>query len=90
MNQPRTSRGAQPAAQQPAFFHFAGPTKPLCTKDELPCAEALISAVAHRELCERPLAQVRDKIAPAGCFIDLKSQFDEATLRESGLSVWRL
>jgi len=62
----------------------------LSSWDELPCAEALISAVAHRELCERPLAQVRDKIAPAGCFIDLKSQFDEATLRESGLSVWRL
>lgn len=62
----------------------------LSSWDELPCAEALISAVAHRELCERPLAQVRGKIAPAGCFIDLKSQFDEATLRESGLSVWRL
>jgi len=62
----------------------------LSSWDELPCAEALISAVAHRELCERPLAQVRDKIAPAGCFIDLKSQFDEATLRASGLSVWRL
>lgn len=62
----------------------------LSSWDELPCAEALISAVAHRELCERPLAQVRDKIAPAGCFIDLKSQFDESALRASGLSVWRL
>ena len=62
----------------------------LSSWNELPCAEALIFAVAHRELCERPLAQFCDKIAPAGCFIDLKSQFDEATLRESGLSVWRL
>jgi UDP-N-acetyl-D-galactosamine dehydrogenase len=58
--------------------------------DELPCAEALISAVAHRELSARPLAQVREKIVGGGCFIDLKSQFDEAALRESGLSVWRL
>jgi len=58
--------------------------------DELPCAEALISAVAHQELNARPLSQVRDKIAPAGCFIDLKSQYDEAALRASGLSVWRL
>jgi len=58
--------------------------------DELPCAEALISAVAHHELNTRPLSEVRAKIVPAGCFIDLKSQFDETTLRESGLSVWRL
>jgi UDP-N-acetyl-D-galactosamine dehydrogenase len=58
--------------------------------DELPCAEALIAAVAHRELAARPLAQVREKLVGAGCFIDLKSQFDEAALRETGLSVWRL
>jgi UDP-N-acetyl-D-galactosamine dehydrogenase len=58
--------------------------------DELPCAEALISAVAHHQLNTRPLSEVRAKIVPAGCFIDLKSQFDETTLRESGLSVWRL
>jgi UDP-N-acetyl-D-galactosamine dehydrogenase len=58
--------------------------------DELPCAEAMISAVAHRELAERPLRQMQDKIVPSGCFIDLKSQFDERALRESGLSVWRL
>jgi UDP-N-acetyl-D-galactosamine dehydrogenase len=58
--------------------------------DELPCAEALISAVAHQELNARPQSQVRDKIAPAGCFIDLKSQYDETALRASGLSVWRL
>ncbi|MET0268321.1 MAG: nucleotide sugar dehydrogenase [Duganella sp.] len=58
--------------------------------DDLPRAEALISAVAHRELAARPLEQVRDKIAPSGCFIDIKSQFDDAALRKSGLSVWRL
>ncbi len=58
--------------------------------DDLPCAEALISAVAHRELAARPLRQMLDKIAPSGCFIDLKSQFDPGALRGSGLSVWRL
>ncbi|OFA07061.1 nucleotide sugar dehydrogenase [Duganella sp. HH101] len=58
--------------------------------EALPCAEALISAVAHRELSERPLHQIRAKIVQDGCFIDLKSQFDERALRESGLSVWRL
>jgi UDP-N-acetyl-D-galactosamine dehydrogenase len=32
--------------------------------EELPCAEALISAVAHRELAARPLRQMLDKIVP--------------------------
>jgi sugar transferase (PEP-CTERM system associated) len=58
--------------------------------DELPCAEALISAVAHRDLAARTLREMRQKVVDAGCFIDLKSQFDEAALRDSGLNVWRL
>ncbi|SDG84692.1 UDP-glucose/GDP-mannose dehydrogenase family, UDP binding domain [Duganella sp. OV458] len=58
--------------------------------DELPAAEALITAVAHRELAERPLPQMLEKVAPSGCFIDLKAQFDPAMLRASGLNVWRL
>jgi len=60
------------------------------TWDELPRAEALISAVAHRELSARPLWQMQEKIVADGCFIDLKSQFDEAALRSGGLNVWRL
>jgi UDP-N-acetyl-D-galactosamine dehydrogenase len=58
--------------------------------EELPCAEALISAVAHRDLAARTLREMRQKVVDAGCFIDLKSQFDEAALRNSGLNVWRL
>ncbi|WP_432377819.1 nucleotide sugar dehydrogenase [Duganella sp. P38] len=58
--------------------------------EQLPAAEALICAVAHRELAARRLPQMLDKVAKGGCFIDLKSQFDPAALRDSGLSVWRL
>jgi UDP-N-acetyl-D-galactosamine dehydrogenase len=58
--------------------------------DDLPAAEALISAVAHSELTARPLRQILDKVASSGCFIDLKSQFDAGALRGSGLNVWRL
>jgi UDP-N-acetyl-D-galactosamine dehydrogenase len=58
--------------------------------EDLPAAEAVISAVAHRELTARPLRQMLDKFAAGGCFIDLKSQFDPGPLRSSGLSVWRL
>jgi UDP-N-acetyl-D-galactosamine dehydrogenase len=58
--------------------------------NELPRAEALIAAVAHQELSARPLAEVREKMVGGGCFIDLKSKFDDTALRESGVSVWRL
>jgi len=29
-------------------------------------------------------------VVEQGCFIDVKSQFDIAALREAGLTVWRL
>jgi UDP-N-acetyl-D-galactosamine dehydrogenase len=62
----------------------------LVSWDELPRAEALISAVAHRELAARPLWEMQQKIVAEGCFIDLKSQFDATALRSGGLNVWRL
>ncbi|NGZ87084.1 nucleotide sugar dehydrogenase [Duganella aceris] len=62
----------------------------LVSWDELPRAEALISAVAHRELAARPLWEMRQKVVAEGCFIDLKSQFDATALRSGGLNVWRL
>ena len=57
---------------------------------ELPVADALISAVGHRQLLARPLADYCQKLNPAGCFIDIKSLFDPAPLRAAGLQVWRL
>jgi UDP-N-acetyl-D-galactosamine dehydrogenase len=57
---------------------------------EMPCAEAVISAVAHRELMARPLSDYQDKVVDAGCFIDIKSKFEPQALRDSGLTVWRL
>ena len=58
--------------------------------ENLPRADAMIVAVAHRQLTEMPLAQFQTKITDKGCFIDVKSQFDPAALREAGLNVWRL
>ncbi|SNS81565.1 UDP-N-acetyl-D-galactosamine dehydrogenase [Noviherbaspirillum humi] len=57
---------------------------------DLPQAHALVAAVSHQEILGRPLGDLMEKIQPNGCFIDLKSQFDAAGLREAGLSVWRL
>jgi UDP-N-acetyl-D-glucosamine/UDP-N-acetyl-D-galactosamine dehydrogenase len=56
----------------------------------LPMADALIAAVGHRQLLARPLEEFCGKVAPNGCFIDVKSQFDGAALRAAGLQVWRL
>ena len=62
----------------------------LDTWDELPRAEAIIAAVAHKEFLTRSLDEIQEKVAENGCFIDVKSQFNQKKLSESGLSVWRL
>lgn len=57
---------------------------------ELPVADALVVASAHRQFVERPLADLIAKVKPGGCFIDVQSRFDRAALAKAGLSVWRL
>lgn len=58
--------------------------------EELPRAEAMIAAVAHREFLATSLDDIQAKIVENGCFIDVKSQFDQKELSNRGLSVWRL
>jgi len=58
--------------------------------EALPRAEAIIAAVSHRELLARPLSDFQSKLAAQGCFIDVKSQFDQTALRAAGHCVWRL
>ena len=58
--------------------------------EDLPRADAVIAAVAHRELLARPTEDVRAKLVDKGCFIDVKSQFDSRAFKRAGISVWRL
>lgn len=58
--------------------------------ESLPCADAVVVAVAHHELLARPLADFCLKVIVNGCFIDVKSQFDQTALRAAGLNIWRL
>jgi len=58
--------------------------------DSLPRANAVIAAVSHNELLARPLADYQSKVSENGCFIDVKSKFNQTALREAGLNVWRL
>ncbi|MGZ8288016.1 MAG: nucleotide sugar dehydrogenase [Telluria sp.] len=58
--------------------------------EDLPRADAVVAAVAHKELLARPLGDLQSKLNESGCFIDVKSQFDKKALMEAGYSVWRL
>jgi UDP-N-acetyl-D-galactosamine dehydrogenase len=58
--------------------------------DSLPKADALVVAVAHKEVLAHSLTDFQQKLNDGGCFIDVKSQFDPHAIREAGYCVWRL
>jgi UDP-N-acetyl-D-galactosamine dehydrogenase len=58
--------------------------------DDLPRADAIVAAVAHRAYRALQCDQIVAKAAPQACFIDVKAGFDAAALRSAGLTVWRL
>lgn len=58
--------------------------------DNLPQADAIVLAVAHRSLTEMPFTRYLEKVIPGGCLIDVKSQLDPAMVRDAGLNLWRL
>jgi UDP-N-acetyl-D-galactosamine dehydrogenase len=62
----------------------------LVSWESLPRADAMIAAVAHKRFLQMPAAHLASKVAPNGCFMDVKARFDTAALRAAGLSVWRL
>ncbi|MGE0358421.1 MAG: nucleotide sugar dehydrogenase [Burkholderiales bacterium] len=63
---------------------------PLCAWEDLPAADALVLAVAHREYLARPLEELAARVLPEGCVIDVKSALDREALRARGLRHWRL
>jgi UDP-N-acetyl-D-galactosamine dehydrogenase len=62
----------------------------LTSWDELPRADAIVSAVAHRALRERSVDELAAKLVPNGVYVDVKSEVDAAALRSRGVKVWRL
>ena len=58
--------------------------------DELPRAEAIVSAVAHRAYQQYSPDALAAKLLPNGVYIDVKCQADAAALRARGVQVWRL
>lgn len=62
----------------------------LLTWNALPQADAMVAAVAHSEILHHQIGKLLAKIKKRGCFVDVKSGFDQDALQRSGLNVWRL
>jgi UDP-N-acetyl-D-glucosamine/UDP-N-acetyl-D-galactosamine dehydrogenase len=58
--------------------------------DELPRADAIVAAVAHKGFCVLGVEDLTRKLVKGGCFVDVKAAFDANALRAAGLRVWRL
>ena len=58
--------------------------------DDLPQADAIVAAVAHREYRALDIDRIAARVAPGGAFIDVKAAFSQADLQALGLRVWRL
>jgi UDP-N-acetyl-D-galactosamine dehydrogenase len=58
--------------------------------EDLPRADAIVAAVAHREYKALDMEALCSKVVPGGAFIDVKAAFASDNLRTAGLRVWRL
>ena len=58
--------------------------------DDLPAADALVLAVAHKEYLAMPIDTLLSKAVPQGCVIDVKSALDRAAVAAKGITLWRL
>ena len=57
---------------------------------QLPRADAIVAAVAHREYASLGVDALGMLLVPGGAFIDVKATFDAKALRAGGYRVWRL
>jgi len=58
--------------------------------EELPRADAIVAAVSHQQLVSLPVDEIQRKLVKGGCFIDVKASFDQLSLEQAGLRVWRV
>jgi UDP-N-acetyl-D-galactosamine dehydrogenase len=62
----------------------------LTSFDELPRADAIVAAVAHREYQALSVEDLGRRMVKGGAFIDVKAAFDQKALEAGGYRVWRL
>ena len=58
--------------------------------EDLPRADAIVAAVAHKQYQQLAIEDIGRKVVKSGCFVDVKSRFDATALEAAGLRVWRL
>ena len=58
--------------------------------DDLPRADAIVAAVAHREYQAMSVEDLGRKMIKGGAFVDVKAAFDPAALQAAGYRLWRL
>ena len=58
--------------------------------EDLPVANALILAVAHKPFLAMRAERYATKLIPGGWIVDVKSRLDQPSLRRAGFNVWRL
>ena len=58
--------------------------------DDLPQADAIVAAVAHRQYAALGVDDFARKLVKGGAFIDVKAAFDADALGAAGFRVWRL
>jgi UDP-N-acetyl-D-galactosamine dehydrogenase len=58
--------------------------------DDLPRADAIVAAVAHREYAALSVEDFSKKLVKGGAFIDVKAAFDGEAIQAAGYKLWRL
>jgi UDP-N-acetyl-D-galactosamine dehydrogenase len=58
--------------------------------EELPAADAVVVAVAHKSFLEIPTSAYLEKIVRGGCLVQVKPILDSEAFRGEGVRVWRL
>ncbi|HUP96569.1 MAG TPA: UDP binding domain-containing protein, partial [Usitatibacter sp.] len=62
----------------------------LRTWDQLPAADCLILAVAHKSFLALPPEAFLEKIVRQGCLVQVKPALDTTVFKREGVRVWRL
>lgn len=63
---------------------------PLLPWNDLPRADAIVAAVAHREFIALTVDDFGRKLVRGGAFIDVKAAFDRNAIEGAGYKLWRL
>ena len=77
-----------PQAESDEAVHEYG--VPLLPWADLPRADAIVAAVAHKEFAALTMEDFSKKLVKGGAFIDVKAAFDREAIRNAGYKLWRL